>query len=44
MTFLIIVAVLVAAVVAWKMRVPLLSKVLGQSESRVERQLNRRKR
>jgi hypothetical protein len=29
--------------VAWKMRVPLMAKILGQSESRV-RQLNRRRR
>lgn len=44
MTFLIIIAVIVAAVIAYKMRVPLLAKVLGQPESRVDRQLNRRKR
>lgn len=43
-TFLIIVVVIVAGFVAWKMRVQLLSKVLGQSESRIDRQLNRRKR
>ena len=43
MTFLIILAVLVAGFVAWKMRVQLLAKVLGQSESRVRRQLNRRR-
>ena len=44
MTFLIILAVLIVGVVAWRMRVPLLAKVLGQSESRVDRQLNRKKR
>lgn len=44
MTFLIIIALIVAAVVAYKMRVPLMAKVLGQPESRVDRQLNRRKR
>jgi hypothetical protein len=44
MTFLIIVAVILAAVVAWRMRVQLLAKVLGQSESRIDRQLNRKKR
>jgi len=44
MTFLIIIALIVAAVVAYKMRVPLMAKVLGQSEGRVDRQLNRRKR
>jgi hypothetical protein len=43
-TFLVIVAVILAAVVAWRMRVQLLAKALGQSESRVARQLNRRKR
>ncbi len=44
MTFLIILAVIIAGVVAWRMRVQLLAKVLGQSESRVDRQLNRKKR
>ena len=43
MTFLIIVAVLVAGFVAWKMRVQLLAKVLGQDESRIRRQLGRGK-
>jgi hypothetical protein len=42
MTFLIIVAVLVAGFVAWKMRVQLMAKVLGQDESRIRRQLGRR--
>lgn len=44
MGFLIIVLIAVAAFAAWKMRVPLLAKLLGQSESRIDRQLNRRKR
>jgi hypothetical protein len=43
MGFLIFLIIVVAAVVAWKMRVPLMAKVLGQSEARV-RQLNRRRR
>ncbi|WP_277345754.1 hypothetical protein [Nocardioides sp. JQ2195] len=43
MWFLIIVAVVVAGFVAWKMRAQLLAKVLGQPQSRIERQLNRRK-
>ncbi len=43
LTFLIIVALVVAAVVVWLLRVPLLAKLLGQSESRVHRQLNRRR-
>jgi hypothetical protein len=43
MWFLILVVVVVGGYVAWKYRVPLLAKVLGQSESRVNRQLNRRR-
>jgi hypothetical protein len=35
--------VVVAAVVIWKMRVTLLAKILGQSESRVDRRLNRKR-
>ncbi|MDN4171750.1 hypothetical protein QWY28_02230 [Nocardioides sp. SOB77] len=44
MGFLIFVALVVVAVVAWKMRVQLLAKVLGQDEARVRRQLEARKR
>ncbi len=33
----------VLAVVAYKFRVPLLARILGQPESRIERRLNRRK-
>ena len=44
MTFLIILAVIAVGVIAWRMRASLLAKVLGQSESRINRQLNRRKR
>jgi hypothetical protein len=43
LTFLIILAIVVAGVVVWRRRVPLLAKLLGQSESRVNRQLNRRR-
>jgi len=43
LTFLIIVAIVVAGIVVWRRRVPLLARLLGQSESRVNRQLNRRK-
>ena len=43
MWFLILLVIVVGGVVAWKMRVPLLAKILGQSESRIDRQLNRRK-
>jgi hypothetical protein len=44
MTFLIIVAVIVIGFVAWRMRVSLIAKALGQDKSRIDRQLNRRKR
>jgi uncharacterized membrane protein len=43
LTFLIIVAIVVGAVLVWRRRVPLLAKLLGQPESRVDRQLNRRR-
>jgi len=41
--FWIILLIVVAAVLAYRFRVPLLAKILGQPESRIERQLNRRK-
>jgi hypothetical protein len=44
MFWLIVLVLVVAGVVAWRMRVPLMAKILGQSESRIDRQLNRRKR
>ncbi len=40
MWFFIILAVVVAAVVLYKMRAPLLAKLLGQSEQRINRRLN----
>jgi hypothetical protein len=43
MTFLIIVALVIVGFLVWKFRVQLLAKVLGQSEGRVSRQLNRRR-
>jgi hypothetical protein len=43
MWFLILVVIVIGGYVAWRYRVPLLAKVLGQSESRVNRQLNRRR-
>ncbi|MGI8523726.1 MAG: hypothetical protein ACR2K3_10525 [Nocardioides sp.] len=43
MLFWVLVLLVVAAVVAYKYRVPLLAKLTGQPESRIERQLNRRK-
>jgi len=41
--FLIILAIVVVGVVVWRRRVPLLAKLLGQSESRINRQLNRKR-
>ena len=43
LTLLIILAIVVVGVVVWRRRVPLLAKLLGQSESRVNRQLNRKR-
>jgi hypothetical protein len=43
LTLLIILAIVVAAIVVWRRRVPLLAKLLGQSESRIDRQLNRKR-
>lgn len=39
----ILLLVIAAAVVAYKFRVPILAKVLGQSQSRVQRAIDRRK-
>lgn len=44
MGFLVFIALVVAVVVAYRMRVQILSKVLGQSETRVRAQLEQRKR
>ncbi len=44
MTWLILIVLVVGGYLAWKNRVALMSKVLGQSESRVQRQIERRKR
>ncbi|MGD9958435.1 hypothetical protein [Nocardioides sp.] len=41
--FWFIVLLIVLGVVAYRFRVPLLAKLLGQPESRIERRLNRRK-
>lgn len=38
-----IILLVVVAVVVYRYRVPLLAKILGQPQSRVERRLNRRK-
>lgn len=42
MWFLILIAIVAAAFVAYKLRVPIAAKILGQPESRVRRQLGRR--
>jgi hypothetical protein len=39
-----LILLVVVGVVAYKFRVPLLAKLLGQSESRVSRQIDKRKR
>ena len=41
--FKILIVLIVLGFVLWRFRVPLLAKVLGQPQSRIERQLNRRK-
>jgi hypothetical protein len=43
MFWIILLVVVVVGGVAWKMRAPLLAKILGQDRSRIDRQLNRRK-
>jgi len=43
MGFVIVLLIIVAAVVAYRFRVPLLAKILGQSEDRIRRQLGGRK-
>ena len=44
MGWLILLVLVVGGYFAWKNRVALLSKVLGQDESRVKRQIDRRNR
>lgn len=41
--FLVVVAVIVAVVAAWRWRVPLLARILGQPEERVRRRLEQRR-
>jgi hypothetical protein len=43
MWMLILIALVVVGVVAYRMRVPLLAKVLGQPEDRIRRQLGRKR-
>ena len=42
--FLILLVLVVGGIVAYRNRVSLLAKILGQPESRIERRLNQRKR
>jgi hypothetical protein len=44
MTLLILILIVAAIVVAYKYRLVILSKILGQSQSRVQRAIERRKR
>ena len=43
MFWLILLVIVVAGFVAWKMRVPIIAKLTGQSESRINRQINRKR-
>jgi hypothetical protein len=43
MFWFVVLVVVVVAVVAYRYRVPLLARLLGQSESRIRRQLERRR-
>jgi hypothetical protein len=43
MWFFILLVIVVGGFALWKLRVPLLAKILGQSESRINRQIGRRK-
>lgn len=44
MGWLILLVLVVGGYLAWRNRVPLLARVLGQPESRIQRQIERRKR
>ena len=44
MGWIILIVIVVGGILAWRNRVTLMAKVLGQSEDRVQRQLDRRKR
>ncbi len=41
--FKILIVLIVIGFILWRFRAPLLAKILGQPQSRIERQLNRRK-
>jgi hypothetical protein len=42
MVLLILLVIAVLGFIVWKMRVRILAKMLGQSESRIDRQINRK--
>ncbi|HET6165300.1 MAG TPA: hypothetical protein VFE07_00595 [Marmoricola sp.] len=44
MTLVVVIVLVTAVVVLWKLRAPLLAKLLGQPRSRIDRQLNSRRR
>ena len=44
MKFLLLLVIIAGLVAVYRYRVPILAKVLGQPQSRIERQLNRRRR
>jgi hypothetical protein len=43
MIWWILLVIVVVGFVAWRLRVPLLAKILGQSSSRIDRQINKRR-
>ena len=43
MFWFIVLVIVVVGSVAWKMRAPLLAKILGQDRSRIDRQINRKR-
>ncbi|WP_272494462.1 hypothetical protein [Nocardioides bruguierae] len=44
MKFLLLIAIVVAVVAAWRMRAVILGKILGQDPARIQRQIDRKKR
>jgi hypothetical protein len=43
MFWVILLVIVVGGFALWKLRVPLLAKILGQSQSRIDRQINRKR-
>jgi hypothetical protein len=43
MFWVILLVIVVVGLVAWRMRVPIIAKLTGQSRSRIDRQINRRR-